>query len=72
MGLSLQNFGLVKEWLISGLHEIIRMWDVIAWIMVFILLFDRGRQGEELKLMKYDLSLVFLAYWDLLPKSLGR
>ena len=57
------------EWRKLRLHEIIRMWHLIPWLMVFILLSGRGRQGE---VMKNDLSLVFLADWDLFPNSLDR
>ena len=45
-----QVFGQVNEWLIVGLHEMIRVPHVVACPMDFNLLWDRGHQGGVLKL----------------------
>ena len=45
------------------LHEIIRVLHIVACPIVFILLYDRDRQGVLFKLMKNDHFFVFLAVW---------
>ena len=42
-------FGKVKEWLIIELNKIIRVSHLVACPIVFLLFFERGRQGGVFK-----------------------
>ena len=57
--------GEVKEWLISKLHEMIRVLLAVACPIDFNSLFGRGQQGGVLKLTKNDQFLVFLVFESL-------
>ena len=65
-----QVFGQVKEWLILGLREMIRMLHAVACAMDFNLLRDWGQQGGVLKLQKNDHFQVLLTVWILFLKFL--
>ena len=54
LGQFLQVFGQVKEFLILGLGEIIRVLHLVGCPMDFDLLCDLGQQREVLKRMKND------------------
>ena len=67
-----QVFGQVKEYLMIELHKIIRFSHVVACPIVFILFYERSRQGRVFKVMKNDEFLVLLAIWVIFPKFLGK
>ena len=50
------------------LHKIIRLLHVVAWPVVFVLLYARGWQGGVLKAIKNDHFLVYLVVEGLVPK----
>ena len=54
-GFFLEVSGQVKEWFILEMHKTIKMAHVVVSLMFFIVLCDRGWQGEVLKLMKNDI-----------------
>ena len=54
------------------LHKTIRVSQVVACQIVFILFYERGWQGGVFKVIKNDRFLAFLAVWVLFPKFLGR
>ena len=66
-----QDFGQVKEWDILELHEMIRMWHVIAFMTIFILLSGQGQQRGELKRMKNGHFKYFFTVWVIVTMSLG-
>ena len=66
LGLFPQVFGQVKEWLMFKLHKIIRVSDVVAYPIVFVLFYERVWQGGIFIVMKTDHFLVvckFLERW---------
>ena len=54
------------------LHKIIRFSHVVACQIVFILFYERNRQGGVFKVMKNDEFLVLLAIWVIFPKFLDK
>ena len=50
----LRLFGIVKEWIITELHEMLRISHVVACPIDFILLWDQSRQRGSQKLIKND------------------
>ena len=71
MGPFPQVFPQYKELPILKMHEIIRMSDVLACLIVFPLFYKRGSHGGVFKVIKNNHFLVFLAVWGLIPKYLG-
>ena len=67
-----QVFEQVKERLILELHEMIKVPEAVACQIVFILFYDRDRQGGIFKVLENDLFLLCLAGWVLFPMFLGR
>ena len=67
-----QDFGLVKEWTMLKLHNIISVSHAVACPVVFILFYERSWQGRAFKVMKTGHFLVFLTVWVLFLKFLGR
>ena len=66
-----QVFPQDKELPMLKMYKIIRMSDVLAWLIVFPLFYERGSHGGVFKVIKNDHFLVFLAVWGLIPKYLG-
>ena len=62
----------VKEWTVLKSHKTRRISHVIECPIVFILFYERHRQGGVFKSMKNDHFQVFLAIWVLFLKLLGR
>ena len=68
--LFLQTFGQVKELLVLELNEMITKLLAVLCPMVFIFLFDGGRQVAVLKFMKNDHFYPILVVWLLFLKIL--
>ena len=65
-------FRQVKECLILKLHEIIRVLHAVAYIIVFILLYDRFWQEGQLKPMKKEHFFSIFIGLDLSPQVFGQ
>ena len=72
LGLFPQVFGQVNGWPILKLHEVIRVVDLVACPIIFILFDDPDWRESVLKHMENDHFLVFIAVWVLFPRFLGR
>ena len=72
MGHFPQVSGQEQEWSLLKLHEVIRVLNLVAFAIIFVLFDDSDWLGVVLELMKNDQFLVLLAVWVLFHKFLGR